>query len=896
MLLSPKQKKGKRLMGAQDKSKYKKCLSSQNKDILKSDENTVTASPSQLKRQILPRQLGASLPLGERFGSYQIIRLLGKGGMGEVYEAEHLESSRRVAVKVLSQALRTKTDRERFLREGRLAASINHPNSIYIFGTEEIDGTPVITMELVPGGTLKDRIKEEGPLPPKLAVDAILQVIEGLEAAQSVGILHRDIKPSNCFVGADDTVKIGDFGLSLSTLTRGETQLTTTGTFIGTPAFSSPEQLRGEKFDVRSDIYSLGATLYYMLTGRAPFEEQNVIKLVSRILEKIPEPPKSFKPEIAPGLAKTVMHCLEKKQSTRFSSYSELKKALIPFSTIILTPASLWPRISAKFFDFVLCVVIFTLADFLPEYEPISMVLLWIALLYFFLTEGIWGVSFGKLAYKLRVVGPRGENPGIPRRLLRVFIFILAVFVIPLLITRVLSAFGLQTLGLISLLLLPFLFSFILLLPAKQRNEFAGLHDLICKTRVIQKKREKYQPIIVTGEKTIPIPETQIRIGPYLILSDLRKSDSDELILCYDEKLRRKIWLHIQSTDTPAVSTVRRDVSQRGRLRWINGKRSSRECWDAYEALEGKALLEAIGSKQSWSTVRHWILDLAEAINAGLKDKSLPATIELDRVWIIPDGRAKLLDFQAPGISNHLQIPFSVRAAIDSSSLHLFLKQVALSSLEGNIESFDKIRDKAPNLPLPLHARSFLENLASHDDMDFDPLVLNLKTLIERDARISVLKRLRLMGLTMTPFIFIPLYALSIVFSERDIGMIKGIGMWLGYWGVLSLIMAMLYRGGHSYAYLGVAVVMSDGSQVSRLRALMRSLIAWSPGILCSLLAVIWSGKILYPFTEIIAQIPYPIWLYFSLVIIFILGGLWAVIIPERGPQDRIVGTYLVPR
>jgi serine/threonine protein kinase len=155
--------------------------------------------------------------VGRKYGAYRLVRLLGKGGMGAVYEAEHLETGRRVALKVLGHSLDSPEARARFLREGRLAASINHPNSVYIYGTEEIEGTPVIAMELVAGGTLQDQVRQEGPLPVTGAVDAILQIIAGLEAAQAAGVLHRDIKPSNCFVDAEGTVKVGDFGLSIST-------------------------------------------------------------------------------------------------------------------------------------------------------------------------------------------------------------------------------------------------------------------------------------------------------------------------------------------------------------------------------------------------------------------------------------------------------------------------------------------------------------------------------------------------------------------------------------------------------------------------------------------------------------------------------------------------------
>jgi serine/threonine protein kinase len=238
---------------------------------------------------------------GRAFGPYHIERLLGRGGMGDVYEAEHIEQGRRVALKVLNQRLSGRDDRARFLREGQLAASMNHPHTVYIFGSEEIDGIPTIAMELLSGGTLKDRVKEHGPLPPAVAVDAILQVIAGLDAMHAVGVLHRDVKPANCFVDIDGTVKVGDFGLSISTLARDVSQLTITGAFLGTPQFAAPEQLRGDPLDVRADIYAVGATLYYLLTGRPPFDDSHVLALVTRIATEAPRSPRALVPSLREG-------------------------------------------------------------------------------------------------------------------------------------------------------------------------------------------------------------------------------------------------------------------------------------------------------------------------------------------------------------------------------------------------------------------------------------------------------------------------------------------------------------------------------------------------------------------------------------------------------------------
>src|SRR6185503_9801900 len=195
-------------------------------------------------RSLAPTATGlpADLPFlfsgGQRFGPYLIVRPIGKGGMGQVYEAEEIESGRRVAVKILSRGIGDEEERERFLNEGQLAASLSHPNCVYVFGTSEVQGFPVIAMELAPGGTLKDLVVPGTPMPPAKAVDAVLQVVAGLEAAAAIGILHRDIKPSNCFVDRDGRVMVGDFGLSIGAGHHEDG----VGTIMGTPGFASPEQ------------------------------------------------------------------------------------------------------------------------------------------------------------------------------------------------------------------------------------------------------------------------------------------------------------------------------------------------------------------------------------------------------------------------------------------------------------------------------------------------------------------------------------------------------------------------------------------------------------------------------------------------------------------------------
>ena len=311
---------------------------------------------------VTPGRAPASRARPDKFpcehGAYRLLGFLGRGGMGTVYEAEHVASGRRVALKMLDQELDSPELRRRFLREGRLAARVNHPNSLYIFGSEEIGGVPVITMEIAGGGTLQDELKRRGALPVVEAVDATLDVVSGLEAASASGVLHRDIKPSNCFITPEGSVKVGDFGISVSTLARTDTFVTAHGKVLGTPAYAAPEQLRGDAVDVRADIYSVGATLFTLLTDHAPFEGDNAVQVVAIAVNQKPKALSAFRGDAPPGLERVVARCLAKEPAERYTDYRALRDALLPFSSREAEPASMNLRASAGWIDYILAFLI----------------------------------------------------------------------------------------------------------------------------------------------------------------------------------------------------------------------------------------------------------------------------------------------------------------------------------------------------------------------------------------------------------------------------------------------------------------------------------------------------------------------------------------------------------
>jgi hypothetical protein len=953
-----------------------------------------------------------------QFGEYRIERLLGKGGMGAVYEAEDLTSGRRVALKALGHSLDSPDTRRRFLREGRLAASINHPNSVYVYGTEEIEGAPVITMEVIPGGTLQERVKAEGPMAVTAAVDAILQIIAGLEAAHAVGILHRDIKPSNCFIDPSGSVKVGDFGLSISTTSRGDSALTMAGSVLGTPEFSSPEQLRGEALDLRADIYSVGMTLYYLLTGRTAFQAANVVQLLATVLDKPAPSPRTLRPEIPEELARAVLRCVAKQAGDRFKNYDELRRALLPFTSTSPTPATLGLRFIAGVIDnFTMSTVIMGLSVLLfgglmDVTDPVTLrsaQWVWFSfsgwlfqIAYFGVPEGLWGASVGKALMGLRVGDANRNAPGILRASGRAAIYLVSALLSMLaflLFYRRGSpvvpsmAWGLAFNG-IHIGYLLFLAS-----TARRRNGFATVTDLLTKTRVIQKSAYEPRTAVAQIEEPVAGTEALPQIGPYHVLATLATGREDHLVLAYDTKLLRRVWIRKTPGGAAPVPSALRNAARPGRLRWLQGHRDDEESWDAYEAVPGTPLANLLRIAQPWKSVRNWLFDLAAELGA-LPPGSPPAgPFSLDHVWITADGRLKLLDFAAPGAD---------QAAAPIADPALFLNQLAISALEGRVVSPVEAGASTVRVPVPIPARSVLRDL--RQTVDFPAVARQLQALTHLVPEVSRRRRFGLIAGCVVPAMmaFGIMLSTSKMFQKweqqapevwpllnalevddmmskgafpkkvdrktgleaaktfiagrfgkfirdpqawnstlastllpparraqaerivaahphpteaemaaarvtlahlidrrgnlspvpdlQDGGFFSGDDfpssqlVWIGSGGVfiwaavLSLVAALLFRGGLLLRAFGIDVVRRDGANASRLRMLWRACVAWSwmpLGVLVfSLLkpATGWPGAL-----GIVAP-----------VVVAVVA--WSAVRPGRSLQDLLAGTWLVPR
>jgi eukaryotic-like serine/threonine-protein kinase len=275
-----------------------------------------------------------TLTTGKHLGPYEILSLIGSGGMGEVYRARDARLSREVAIKVLPAQFSADPDRlRRFEQEARATGILNHPNilAVYDIGTE--DGTVYVVSELLSGETLRERLGGS-PIPVRKAIEYSLQIAHGLAAAHDKGIVHRDLKPENIYITKDGRVKILDFGLAkftdqpistdehskMATIDPG----TRPGIVLGTVGYMSPEQIRNRPTDHRSDIFSLGLILYEMLTGQRAFQRDSTADTMSAILKEDPRDISNLNPIIPPSLERVVRHCLEKNPEERFQSARDL--------------------------------------------------------------------------------------------------------------------------------------------------------------------------------------------------------------------------------------------------------------------------------------------------------------------------------------------------------------------------------------------------------------------------------------------------------------------------------------------------------------------------------------------------------------------------------------------
>jgi serine/threonine-protein kinase len=276
--------------------------------------------------------------IGSVVGNYKIIDKIGEGGMGAVFKGVDLMLEREVAIKMLRPELAQQPSVvERFRTEAVTLAKLNHPNVATLHSFFRQGDDFFMVMEFVRGETLDSLIRQSGAMPCERAVELFSMALEGIDHAHKMGIVHRDIKPANMMLTDTGSIKVMDFGIAR---VLGTDRLTRAGHLIGTAEYMSPEQVRGEETDARSDIYSLGILLYEMLTGRVPFNSTSEYELMRSQIEDAPTPPRTFAPHVPLGIEQAIMRSLAKKREARYQSASEFRASLLQRATGTVTNPS----------------------------------------------------------------------------------------------------------------------------------------------------------------------------------------------------------------------------------------------------------------------------------------------------------------------------------------------------------------------------------------------------------------------------------------------------------------------------------------------------------------------------------------------------------------------------
>jgi eukaryotic-like serine/threonine-protein kinase len=619
-----------------------------------------------------PAETRAGTKRRERtISGYRLGELLGQGGMGRVFRAED-SSGHAVALKLLSPDLACSSEAmARFKQEGLIASQINHPHCVFVHRVDEDAGTPFIAMELMTGKTLKDIVLERGPLPCTDAVRLILQCIEGLIEAHSLGMIHRDIKPANCYLDEEGNVKIGDFGLARSLVS--DSELTQTGAFLGTPLFASPEQLLGQSIDARSDIYSLTATLYFLLAGKAPFESPHAAQVIARIASSDPPSFASVEIDVPPDLERIVMKGLARDASKRYDSFAQMRDDLKCIVAPKPKATSLTRRSLAWIADYFVVTTIISLVLFMcfkaNELRDKSLAVNALGglllFLYYFISEACFATSLGKAAMRIKVYNVADQcRLTIRQALLRSASYALITSSLLLLFKWFLPDMSSAFEGFLVVAILLANVG-ILLSSWWATGKRQLLHDWLSFTecRTDYGARSQIVSTLSLPAWSLPLAsgpnsdsDTPKTLGRFRIDGRIQSDAAAgvEWLTGNDPQLDRCVWIACFADKSIEYEEQLQRLPKSRRLRYIDEGLEPRYRWFAYVAAEGVPLRECLASNIQfpWPITRSLLGAFAgdSTRDASVAQEAIsperPAPWSPKRWWIDSAGRLSLVDFE----------------------------------------------------------------------------------------------------------------------------------------------------------------------------------------------------------------------------------------------------------
>jgi uncharacterized RDD family membrane protein YckC len=477
-------------------------------------------------------------------------------------------------------------------------------------------------------------------------------------------------------------------------------------------------------------------------------------------------------------------------------------------------------------------------------------------------------MSFGKFLLGLRVVGIDQRPIGLPQALQRSLVWTVASAVLPGgLEIAMISAWGRQR---VIELLLDVGTLGLLFMSARPENGFAGLHETLTGTRVVTGAASRIRDSLrLPGWRQPPDPGAQ-RIGAYLVVESLGPTDGGHLLLGYDDVLRRHVWIHTQPAGTPPVTAARRLLGRPGRLRWLAGRRSATENWDAYDAPAGVAFTELVRVRQPWSLVRFLLYDVAREVTA-IVSAGEEVTVGLDRLWVTSHGTAVLLDFPAPGVQASAQGSFTDLAW---AQLHGLFMDMAILGVAGH-PRVASVTSAAEPVPIPLHAHEFLMKLEQNELASLPAVTSALEALLPRPTIVTRRRRVvQLLAVAGMP--------LAALVTGSYFGLQRGLSV-MGFFVLMVAVPAIwcaaMFRGGLVLRLLGITIATRRGAAVSRPYALLRAVAAWFAPL------------------ALVVGILYRLdWLVVVAFLVVAASIIAAVLTPDRGLHDRLLGTRLVRR
>lgn len=879
-----------------------------------------------------PTQLSATQ--GELVGKrYRLIAVLGQGGMGIVWKAIDIHTDRTVALKMLKQGHSwSKEAGERMLQEGRLAASISHPNCAYIFEVGFHKEEPFLVMELLSGQTLRDLIPRDPSVTYSQIIDYMLDVVDGVEAAHRAGVLHRDIKPSNCFVEVSGRVKVGDFGLSQLLAELSEQG----GDFAGTIAYAAPEQVLGKKISDKTDQYGIGATLYHLLTGRPPFLG-NLWDVREQVIRTIPKSIRELDSTLPVGLAEVVARTLAKEPRQRYPSLRSLRNALLPFSSSRSTVATTGKRMAAFVIDQLVVQALLTLFIVLPTFVLVGMSELStiaqttvasqnilgsgffvgaiansiLNIVYYAYFEGQHGAGLGKRLLGLRVTDAQHSNVGWKKACLRAVILpgsFGLLFFDPFVIAyqnsyiQASEAAELQR-PFLGPLAYGQLHSIILLLTLstiRTSNGFRGLHEILTNTRTIAITRRREVHTVLPDLRALTDTGPERRWGPYRGIQLIANAPSTKVWVAYDELLKRGTWI-VEQNPPLIPGTHSFHPSRPTRPRWIQTGVTSDSTWDAYEAAAGTTASPCLLLKtaETWDIGRRILTDLVSELYASECTHRLPKTLTPSQWLVQADGRLVFIDFGLPSEKMHSET--NVEFSSPERSLELvrwFLTSMSECRIwPPGYHEFKQLLDQQFKDDLnSIQSLSLLSRYLSPS--------VNQKTSICWDDRSS----LTCAAFFVDGWIYAMAIAATCMVASRFATNHYTLGLCLVcvFAAILPLLQILAFRKSMVFSFLGVSLscIRPHNHDATLRQRLLREFIAWTPWTInCAL--VFWiSGFILNH--QDLSQGPLGWSLLISMgieLLVLILSSIfWAINLaliatsPERCLQERASNTFLYLR